>query len=470
MRTTTTPRCLALALLAASSPLALAQVPTQWTFRVVAREGTQALPAGTAFGIPPGAELTQNDPALSAGGLAAIRFTRFDAVLSDTVDGVFVFDPTANGGAGAGSVVFASTTTTRFGPSGVDFVENRLVLPLELGTGFDARSPDGALVRTIGAGGPEGLTGSFSRPTIISHLGAATIAYRANAGSIQKWLVDNGTTRTLVAQTGAGYSFLYGPRANGLGVLAGRADTQPAGAGARIVRIGASTDVIAEANGSPWNSVGNFVDITDSGNVLFFARPASTNVWELLTRTSPGATPVLIARPDDTNTLSNSSFINFPAWINDFGLVALRPNDASGNAIYVADGQSLVRVVGDSFPTIPLPGGFEQPLGRFDGFSRTAIVGNIALNIANQIAFVGKFDDGTDALIIATPAPACDPIDFNRDGVFPDLSDIIDFFFVYGGGPCPSPACNDIDFNNDGIFPDLADVVKFLEVFGGGTC
>ncbi|HEX2836702.1 MAG TPA: YCF48-related protein, partial [Phycisphaerales bacterium] len=51
-----------------------------------------------------------------------------------------------------------------------------------------------------------------------------------------------------------------------------------------------------------------------------------------------------------------------------------------------------------------------------------------------------------------TPTPACDPIDFNGDSLFPDTQDIADFITVFGGGPCPTGACNDIDFNNDGLF------------------
>jgi hypothetical protein len=35
-----------------------------------------------------------------------------------------------------------------------------------------------------------------------------------------------------------------------------------------------------------------------------------------------------------------------------------------------------------------------------------------------------------------TSGPSCNAIDFNHDDVFPDLQDIIDFFSVYGNGPC----------------------------------
>jgi hypothetical protein len=67
--------------------------------------------------------------------------------------------------------------------------------------------------------------------------------------------------------------------------------------------------------------------------------------------------------------------------------------------------------------------------------------------------------------------PACDPLDFNNDGVFPDTADIFDFLGVFSGGPCSNdPNCNDIDFNNDGVFPSTDDIETFLRVFGGGDC
>ncbi|HEX2838825.1 MAG TPA: hypothetical protein VHN77_11955, partial [Phycisphaerales bacterium] len=72
--------------------------------------------------------------------------------------------------------------------------------------------------------------------------------------------------------------------------------------------------------------------------------------------------------------------------------------------------------------------------------------------------------------------PACDPIDFNADTLFPDTTDITDFLTVFSGGVCSDqlptdPPCNtDIDFNNDGLFPDTDDITVFLRVFSGGQC
>jgi hypothetical protein len=75
----------------------------------------------------------------------------------------------------------------------------------------------------------------------------------------------------------------------------------------------------------------------------------------------------------------------------------------------------------------------------------------------------------TGAVAPATSIPACGDIDFNNDGVFPDLADVAAFFEEFGGaGACP--VCDPIDFNRDGVFPDNADLEAFVRVFGGGAC
>lgn len=72
--------------------------------------------------------------------------------------------------------------------------------------------------------------------------------------------------------------------------------------------------------------------------------------------------------------------------------------------------------------------------------------------------------------------PRCDTVDFNGDGLFPDVQDIADFLSVFSGGVCAGqqpgdPPCNgDIDFNNDSILPDAADIGALLRVFSGGAC
>lgn len=71
---------------------------------------------------------------------------------------------------------------------------------------------------------------------------------------------------------------------------------------------------------------------------------------------------------------------------------------------------------------------------------------------------------------------ACDTIDFNGDGLLPDVLDIQDFLSVFAGGVCDGqlptdpPCSTDIDFNNDGLFPDTLDISSLVSVFGGGAC
>ena len=83
---------------------------------------------------------------------------------------------------------------------------------------------------------------------------------------------------------------------------------------------------------------------------------------------------------------------------------------------------------------------------------------------------------GGDTSVAATltVANVCDSIDFNRNTVFPEDQDVVDFFSVLSGGPCPylTPVgvpC-DIDFNNNGVYPEDQDVIDFFNTLAGGSC
>ncbi len=97
-----------------------------------------------------------------------------------------------------------------------------------------------------------------------------------------------------------------------------------------------------------------------------------------------------------------------------------------------------------------------------------------------RFRFIAR-DDFSDSLVEAaiddlfvvgtTCQLPCDTIDFNRDGLLPDVLDIEDFLSVFGGGPCSNdPNCGDIDFNNDTLFPDIADIETLLNTFAGAPC
>jgi hypothetical protein len=91
--------------------------------------------------------------------------------------------------------------------------------------------------------------------------------------------------------------------------------------------------------------------------------------------------------------------------------------------------------------------------------------GVYSCTVTNRCGFVST----AGALVLL--GSACDDIDFNSDGVSPDVVDLQEFVSVYGGGACSNdPDCNDIDFNNDGVEPDTRDLADFIRVFSGGAC
>jgi hypothetical protein len=433
------------------STVAAGAVPTQWTFRVLAREG----PPGVALGIPSGAELVQNDPGLDNDGSAAVRFTQSGG------EGIFVY----NALSGMGSVVLSNPAAVY--SSSVDVLNGRIALT---GSSIELRDFSGALLDEFPTGGSEGVTGSFNRVRLTS---SGAVGYRAAAESVTKFIVDRhvGPARiqTALASTDSSgpYSFLYSPTINDSLQMAAKVDLRAGGSAVVRYQEGQAPVTIQDLAGSPYNTISFGTDMNGAGEVAFFARVASDNTFRLLKGSGGGTTQIASGAPDNPQGITNSAFANFPPVINGAGLVAFRPNDL-GNAIYLGDGQDLVRVVGAGSP-IPTPGGPSQV--EFLGSGSTAIVGNIALNDAAQIAFIGRLGDGTDALILASPL-TCGSADFDCDGDVGTDADI-EAFFACLAGTCPpgAPGCGSTaDFDGDGDVGTDADIEAFFRVLAGGTC
>ncbi len=131
------------------------------------------------------------------------------------------------------------------------------------------------------------------------------------------------------------------------------------------------------------------------------------------------------------------------------------------------------RRIGGSGPWIPLTDGFVPGVGVVFGSTTTV------LDLSDLVPG-GGFQEfrcvvasacgvGPDFLINPSiDVPQCDSIDFNRNGVFPEDQDVIDFFSVLAGAECAT--CRDIDFNNNGVFPEDQDVIDFFNVLAGGAC
>ncbi len=90
----------------------------------------------------------------------------------------------------------------------------------------------------------------------------------------------------------------------------------------------------------------------------------------------------------------------------------------------------------------------------------------VSINEAGQVAFVVQFEDGTDALIVATPQL---PLDANANGAV-DLDDYALFSdCLTGPGMYVTPECAIFDVNGD-CQVDLVDWGLFQEIFGGTDC
>lgn len=88
----------------------------------------------------------------------------------------------------------------------------------------------------------------------------------------------------------------------------------------------------------------------------------------------------------------------------------------------------------------------------------------------------GKPEGTTDAaqdiafVLLGSPGVQCDSIDFNRNDVYPEDQDVIDFFQVLAGSACPYAEPCDIDFNNNDVYPEDQDVIDFFNTLAGGVC
>ncbi len=117
-------------------------------------------------------------------------------------------------------------------------------------------------------------------------------------------------------------------------------------------------------------------------------------------------------------------------------------------------------------------GGFNGPSSDWLDFSSHGVewAGITGVLNAGGTGVTGSTIVSGSGIDWTPPVGACDGIDFNGDGLFPDTQDIDDFLTVFSGGNCSTGTCGDIDFNNDGLFPDTLDIDSLLSVFSGGAC
>lgn len=163
-------------------------------------------------------------------------------------------------------------------------------------------------------------------------------------------------------------------------------------------------------------------------------------------------------------------------------------DDGRGEALYITWSTSVTTPTAFDTPT----GAITTGIARWDGTQWSAV----GAGVVTALVPIGTlpeptvvFNDGTGpaawlpgvnslapaslgyARLLGQPCgPTCNSIDFNRDGLFPDDADLLDFLTVLAGGTCSTGNCDDIDFNNDSLFPDDSDLIALLVVLAGGNC
>lgn len=87
------------------------------------------------------------------------------------------------------------------------------------------------------------------------------------------------------------------------------------------------------------------------------------------------------------------------------------------------------------------------------------------LLIGGNFSRIGEMPAGRWARFVPG---CCGTLDFNMDGVWPDVADVEAFVSAFAGAACER--CRSLDFNNDGVWPDMADLGAYLRVWAGGEC
>ncbi|MFN8871252.1 MAG: hypothetical protein ACK5ZG_08355 [Phycisphaerae bacterium] len=227
-----------------------------------------------------------------------------------------------------------------------------------------------------------------------------------------------------------------------------------------------------------WSASGGFAQIAlPAGFPAFNPRAISDN----------GSVIAGVARSQSTPT--TSLFTPF-YWTPTAGYRAMPlPSPAVTGGVNDLSGDGLIAVgqVGDSAGFNNARAVVWTPQGVFTvaQLATQAGVGiaNVQFVSADVIAADGSFIIGTGSRRVGASTlldtyilrnifiPRCDSIDFNRNSVFPEDQDVIDFFSVLSGGACSTgPSCSDGDFNNNGMHPEDVDVIDFLDVLAGGRC
>lgn len=416
-----------------------AQVPEWSPPQIQARSG-----GPSPFNLPFGSSFSSGTPAIGTNGQIAFRLI---TVGTTGVAGLWV------GSDGVGEVVHqAPNADPVITDPGINAFGQVVFDQYDLFSSdgllrFDPKSEE--VVIAVAPGGPLGIQ-TFGSPQIND---AGTIGFRAALSSGQAHVVVSSGVLTVLAGTpnvvsGSPYSFLFTPSLDQSGRIASKVQRSSGGNEIRIFAAGQASILIAAdaaaAPGSPYSGFDNGVSLTDAGRVAFIASLVGGGRGVFL---SDGADTIEIARVGD-GVVSEIEFFNPSA--NASGLVVFRGRDANGlRAIFVGDGTTLVRAIGDrsAVPTDLGPGQISRPdtAPVFGGNPRINARGDLAFNAS--VAPLGNSSASWGSGIFVMPAiPPSIPGDLDGDGVVTgaDLAILLSAW-----GPCGDCAKCPADLDGD---------------------
>lgn len=433
------PCVIALVAVAGLATSGMAQVPEWSPPQIQARSG-----GPSPFNLPFGSSFSSGTPAIGTNGQIAFRLI---TVGTTGVAGLWA------GSDGVGEVVHqAPNADPVVTDPGINAFGQVVFDQYDLFSSdglhrFDPKSE--AVVVAVEPGGPLGIQ-TFGSPQIND---AGAIGFRAALSSGQAHVVVSNGVQTVLAGTpnvvsGSPYSFLFTPSLDNHGRIASKVQRSSGGNEIRIFIAGEPSILIAAdaaaSAGSPYSGFDNGVSLTDAGTVAFIASLVGGGRGVFL---SNGTETIEVARVGD-GVVSEIEFFNPSA--NASGLVAFRGRDANGlRAIFVGDGTTLVRAIGDRSP-VPTdlgPGQISRPDAApvFGGNPRINARGDLAFNAS--VAPLGNSSASWGSGIFAMRAmPASIPGDLDGDGVVTgaDLAILLSAW-----GPCGDCAKCPADLDGD---------------------
>lgn len=185
------------------------------------------------------------------------------------------------------------------------------------------------------------------------------------------------------------YAYIYSPATNNAHRIASKVSTTDYDHNEIRLFSGPNESELIVADratdaASPFAGFDNGLGLNQRDAVAVVVKLADGNVRAVY-RFTPGENGVEateIARVDPAGTIREIE--SFPPVINDAGLVAFRAKDANGQAIYVGDGESLVRVVGKG-DVVTTDLGSAQ-IGQHD--DSPVFSGKPAINNLGDVAFI----------------------------------------------------------------------------------